>query len=135
MLAFAPRPVQQRALAGARPRFTPHTRTDTAAIEEDLARVVRRGYCCAPEEAMLGINAVAAPVFDDAGACVASVALVGSIQFLPANPSAAVLKNLKTCAQEISRQLGYGGRSQIVSESAENRTRPTPRTAQKRIAR
>jgi DNA-binding IclR family transcriptional regulator len=136
MLAFAPRPVQVRALAGARPRLTPHTTTDIAAIEEDLARVVRRGYCSAPEEAMLGINAVAAPIFDDAEACVASVAMVGSIQFLPANPSAAVLKSLKTCAQEISRQLGYSGRTQLASETAESRApRPAPRTAKKRIAR
>ena len=135
MLAFAPRPVQQRALAGARPRLTPHTRTDIAAIEEDLARVVRRGYCSAPEEAMLGINAVAAPIFDDAGTCVASVALVGSIQFLPANPSTSLLKNLKTCAQDISRQLGYSGRLQLVPEAAESPARPTPRIAKKRIAR
>lgn len=136
MLAFAPRPVQQRALAGARPRLTPHTTTDIAAIEEDLARVVRRGYCSAPEEAMLGINALAAPIFDDAEACVASVAMVGSIQFLPANPSASVLKSLKTCAQEISRQLGYSGRAQLASENAESwAPRPAPRSAKKRMAR
>ena len=134
MLAFAPRPVQQRVLAGARPRLTPNTKTDIAAIEEDLARVVRRGYCTAPEEAMLGINAIAAPIFDDTGACVASVALVGSIQFLPANPSASLLKSLKTCAHEISRRLGYSGRTQFVPEPAESPARPAPRTAKKRIA-
>ena len=136
MLAFAPRPVQQRVLAGARPRLTPNTKIDIAAIQEDLARVVRRGYCCAPEEAMLGINAVAAPIFDEAEACIASVALVGSIQFLPANLPAPLLKNLKSCAHEISRQLGYSGKTQLAPEVAESRPpRPAPRTAQRRIAR
>lgn len=135
MLAFAPPPVQQRILAGARPRLTPNTTTDVAAIVEDLARVVRRGYCTAPEEAMLGINAIAAPVFDAADTCVASVALVGSIQFLPANPSAALLRNLKACAHEISRQLGHTGTLQQMPEPSEKRVRPTQRMAKKRIAR
>lgn len=136
MLAFAPPSVQQRVLAGARPRLTPHTTTDIATIGEELTRVARRGYCSAPEEAMLGINAVAAPVFDATDACVASVALVGSIQFLPANPSTALLKNLKTCAHEISRQLGHqGGASSLRSESAESPAAQTSRTTRKKIAR
>lgn len=135
MLAFAPRSVQQRVLAGARPRLTPHTTTDIATIEEELTRVARRGYCSAPEEAMLGINAVAAPIFDAADSCVASVALVGSIQFLPANPSATLLKNLKACAHEISRQLGHSGQSKFQSEPAESPASQTSRMTKKRIAR
>lgn len=134
MLAFAPPAVQQRALA-ARPRLTPNTPTDIAAIESDMARIVRRGYGTAPEETMIGINAVAAPIFDATNACVASVALVGSIQFLPANPSAALVNGLKTCAHDISRQLGHSGSPILIQEAAESRTRPAQKTAKKRIAR
>jgi DNA-binding IclR family transcriptional regulator len=43
-------------------------------------------YASAPEEAMLGINAVAPPIFDDDDTCVAALAIVGSIQFLPGKP-------------------------------------------------
>ncbi len=131
MLAFAPRPTQERILAGARPRLTPHTTTEIAALEEELARVMRRGYCSAPEEAMLGINAVAAPIFDATDACIASVALVGSIQFLPANPSVTLVKNLKACAHEISRQLGHGGRPFMAANPQLARPRIEHRPAKK----
>ena len=50
---------------------------------------MRFGFAAAPEEAMLGINSVAAPIFDDKDACVGAVALVGSIQFLPAEADTA----------------------------------------------
>jgi DNA-binding IclR family transcriptional regulator len=109
--------------------------TDMADIEADMARIVRRGYGAAPEETMLGINAVAAPVFDATDSCVASIALVGSIQFLPANPSASLLKNLKACAHEISRRLGHGGQSKLMPEPSESRVRPAQRTTKKRAAR
>jgi DNA-binding IclR family transcriptional regulator len=110
MLAFAPHSTRSRMLAGTRQRMTPHTLMDAAAIERDLTRIVQYGYGSAPEEAMLGINAVAVPIFDAADACIAAVALVGSIQFLPAVPPAATVKNLKACAQDISRQLGHNGK-------------------------
>jgi DNA-binding IclR family transcriptional regulator len=113
MLAFAPRSMQGRILAAPCPRFTPHTMTDAVAIERELARILQRGYCIAPEEALLGINAIAAPVFDESEACVASVALVGSIQLLPANPPASLLKSLSACAQAISRKLGHVNRPGI----------------------
>ena len=125
MLAFAPQPMQQRVLATARPRLTPHTKTDAAALASEMAQVVRNGYGVAPEEALLGINAVAAPIFDATDACVASVALVGSIQFLPANPPASLVKNLKACAHEISRQLGHSGKPLIaaIPQSAQKQTK------------
>jgi DNA-binding IclR family transcriptional regulator len=56
---------------------------------------------------MLGINAVAAPIFDDKDACIGAVALVGSIQFLPTEPDAAAVSALKGAAQQISRKLGH----------------------------
>jgi len=135
MLAFAPQPMQQRVLAAARPRLTPNTKTDTATIASEMAQIVRSGYGVAPEEAMLGINAVAAPIFDATDACVASVALVGSIQFLPASLSASLVKNLKACAHEISRQLGHGGKS--ITAAAPQLATPhlsAPKQTKKRTA-
>jgi IclR family KDG regulon transcriptional repressor len=57
---------------------------------------------------MLGINAVAAPIFDDADSCAGALALVGSIQFLPAEPDANSISALKAAAGQISRLLGHG---------------------------
>jgi DNA-binding IclR family transcriptional regulator len=133
MLAYSPRPTQERILAASRARLTPHTMIHLAAIEDDLARIVRRGYGTAPEEAMLGINAVAAPIFDDHDACIATVALVGSIQFLPANPSAALIKSLKACAHDVSRKLGHSVNGKDVIELP-SRSR-TPRIAKARAFR
>ena len=77
-------------------------------LEADLARFRKQGYAAAPEEAMLGINAIAAPVFDKSDAVVAAVAVVGSIQFLPAKPEPKLIKALRDCAELISKRLGHG---------------------------
>jgi IclR family KDG regulon transcriptional repressor len=107
LLAHAPRPVQKRVLEAALSAWTDRTATGVAAVEEELSRVLQRGYASAPEETMLGINALAAPIFDGTDACVASVALVGSIQFLPAVPDTMVVSKLIACGQDISRRLGF----------------------------
>jgi IclR family KDG regulon transcriptional repressor len=108
LLAFSPRPQQQRVLLRPLQSFTPRTIVDPRCIEDEIMGVARLGFAAAPEQAMLGINAVAAPIFDDKDACIGAVALVGSIQFLPPEPDRAAISALKTAAQRISRQLGHG---------------------------
>ena len=108
LLAFASPAMRERALGRALPASTPHTITDRKAIEQELARVANQGFATAPEQAMLGINAVAAPIFDDKGSCAGALALVGSIQFLPANIDAKSVAALKAAAAQISRTLGHG---------------------------
>ena len=110
LLAFSPRPQQERVLSRPLERFTTHTIVDPKRIEEEIMRAVRIGYATAPEEAMLGINAVAAPVFDDKDACIGALALVGSIQFCPPSPLPRRSRRLKATAQQISRKLGHGRR-------------------------
>jgi IclR family transcriptional regulator, KDG regulon repressor len=108
LLAFSPRPQQERVLSRPLENFTLHTITDPQRIEEEIVHVARIGFAVAPEEAMLGINAASAPVFDEKDACIGALALVGSIQFLPAKPDAATVSALKATAQQISRKLGHG---------------------------
>lgn len=108
LLAFAPRPQQQRILARPLATFTTRTVVDRECIEDELARIARQGFASAPEEAVLGINAVAAPIFDDHDACVAAVAVVGSIQFIPAEPEPAAIAALIETGRQISRRLGHG---------------------------
>jgi DNA-binding IclR family transcriptional regulator len=88
------------------PRFTAHTITRPAAVAQELARVRRDGWAVAPEEAVLGVNALAMPVRDHADAVVASVALVGSIQHIPATPDAALRATIRKLAAQSSRLLG-----------------------------
>jgi DNA-binding IclR family transcriptional regulator len=108
LLAFASPAMRERVLARALPSFTTHTVTDRKPIEEELARVARDGFASAPEQAMLGINAVAVPIFDEKDCCAGALALVGSIQFLPADIDGKSVAALKAAASQISRMLGHG---------------------------
>ena len=108
MLAFAPRPLQARLLARPLQRFTDKTIVSVRRIEQELLEVARLGFASAPEESMLGLNAVAAPIFDAQDACIASVAIVGSIQFLPEKPRPSDVAQLIEAARQISRKLGHG---------------------------
>jgi DNA-binding IclR family transcriptional regulator len=110
-LAFASSAMRERVLSKPLPAFTAHTVTDRKTVEEELARVASEGFATAPEQAMLGINAVAAPIFDGKDACIGALALVGSIQFLPAKPDLKSVAALKAAAAQISRMLGHGTRN------------------------
>jgi IclR family KDG regulon transcriptional repressor len=114
MLAFSPRPFQTRILARPLEAFTDNTIASVTRIEKDLLDILKRGYASAPEEAMLGINAVAAPIFDSHDACIAALAIVGSIQFLPGKPKSADVTALIDASQQISRKLGHGRRRESL---------------------
>ena len=58
-------------------RLTPKTIVTRGRLERELARTRERGYATAVEELELGLNAVAAPVLDYAGSCVAAVSVSG----------------------------------------------------------
>jgi DNA-binding IclR family transcriptional regulator len=108
LLAFSPRPVQERVLARPMSPFTAKTIVNRAALEEELTSILRRGYASAPEQVLLGVNTVAAPIFDLDDACVGAVAIVGSIQHLPERPKPAAVAALRHASQQISRKLGHG---------------------------
>ena len=79
MLGFGPAPLFERTLKTKLELSTPHTIVDAAKLRAEVAKVQKQGYAVAPEEALLGINALSAPVFNMHDEFVAAVALVGSI--------------------------------------------------------
>lgn len=89
-------------------RFTEHTITDPATLKAEVDRVREQGWANAPEEFVIGINALAAPVFDRDKRLVATVALVNSIQFLGRRPTPEQVERLKVAADEITRHLALG---------------------------
>ncbi len=91
-LAFGSAGLLDRLLASPLPAFTRHTITGAAELTAEVARVRAQGYAVAPEEVLLGVNALAAPVQDPHGTVVASVALVGSIQHIAAQPDARLIR-------------------------------------------
>jgi DNA-binding IclR family transcriptional regulator len=58
-------------------RYTEHTITDVGALAAELAAVRKDGYAKATAELEEGLVAVASPVFDTAGACVAALSVSG----------------------------------------------------------
>jgi DNA-binding IclR family transcriptional regulator len=107
MLAFAPRPFQTRVLSRKLEAFTEKTVTSAERIEKTLLDVAKRGYASSPEESMIGLAALAAPIFDEHDACVAALAIVGSIQFLPEKPRQSDIDAVVRASQQIARKLGH----------------------------
>lgn len=100
ILAFEVEP-----FTGSLPRFTPRTITEPAALERDLRRSRARGYAVMRDELEDGLSAVAAPVFDESGGCVAAVAVSGPT-FRLARSFAPLGESCRATAVEISGRLG-----------------------------
>lgn len=105
LLAFAPPPVKERVLARPLEAFTARTVVDRARVEAELARIVQQGYATAPEEVVVGINVMAAPVFDARDGCIGALAVVGSIRVLPEEPNPDTVTSLQGYARQLSRRL------------------------------
>jgi IclR family transcriptional regulator, acetate operon repressor len=89
------------------PRLTPATITAVDALAAELDRIRGRGYATAVEELELGLHAVAAPVFDSSGACVAAVSASGPSYRLTTQRLAPVGEACVAAADEISECLGH----------------------------
>jgi DNA-binding IclR family transcriptional regulator len=105
-LAHAEPAVRERVLLSRLDMRTPHTITSAAALREELERIRARGWAVAPGESMVGVNALAAPVFEGGGQMVGAIAILGSIQIIEAEPSPTQIRHVKQAAARISAQLG-----------------------------
>lgn len=74
LLAYGTIPVPRRL-----ERYTAHTITSQAALRAGLDAVRRRGYATAVAELEEGLAAVASPVFDGTGNCVAALSISGPV--------------------------------------------------------
>lgn len=89
-------------------KFTEHTITDRDTLRAEVDAVRRQGWASAPEEFVLGINAVSAPIFDRDKRLVATLGMVDSIQFLTRRPAPDQIKGLLKAGEEISGHLALG---------------------------
>lgn len=100
-LAFGPVPLHAR---GSPSRNTVH---DPATLERQLSAIRRQGWATAANEVVFGVNALAAPIFAANGRYQGAVAIVGSVQFIPARPSAEQIAQVTGAAEAISSHLGW----------------------------
>jgi len=89
-------------------RYTAHTIVDADRLRAELAHIAERGWADAPEQVVLGINALSAPIRDHRGELVAMLSAMDSIQFIPAQPPQPLVEALCAAAAEISRRIGLG---------------------------
>jgi DNA-binding IclR family transcriptional regulator len=110
MLALADDGFREDVLSRPLTADTPATMTEPAALRSELASIRERGWAVAPNEAAMGLNALAAPLMDEAGSVAGAIAIVDLVQFLPAKPAAAQLDAVLQAAAAISADLGFSQR-------------------------
>jgi IclR family transcriptional regulator, acetate operon repressor len=108
-LAFGPQELVGMVLSRPREPWTPHTIIDAKTLTSEVQATRKRGWATAPNEAVMGVNTLAAPVLDHRGVLVGSIAMVGSTQVLAAKPSPAQLRAVLDAARSVSRDLGWKG--------------------------
>jgi DNA-binding IclR family transcriptional regulator len=106
VVAYSKKPLLTQIKHQKRIQFTQHTATEWADLEAKINQAREQGWADAPEELLLGLNALAAPIFDDTGDCAGAIALVGSIQHIPHTPNERLIAALSTAAEQISLKLG-----------------------------
>jgi len=106
-LAYGPPAVLDSFLKQKLARHTPHTVTDPERLRAELQAVRGRGWATAPEETLIGINALAAPVLGDGGKLVGALAIVGSIQHIPAAPPRDQIDAVVSAARLASQNVGW----------------------------
>lgn len=86
-------------------KYTDNSITDPESLHIELRRISEQGWAAAPEETVLGINAISAPITDHNGALVAMISIVSSIQFVPRQPSREMIEAVKHAAAQVSAAL------------------------------
>lgn len=84
--------------------FTPNTITDQEALRAELAAIRAAGHAFDREEDYLGLQCIAAPVYDAGGACVASASV--SYPVAPAERTAELVQLVRDAADRVSVNLG-----------------------------
>jgi DNA-binding IclR family transcriptional regulator len=109
-LAFGPERLLSGCLAQNLKARTPHTICSPNALRRAVAQVRSRGWATAPNQFVLGLNGLAAPIFNHVGDYAGSLAIGGSIQYIPASPPQEQIRAVTQTAERISRKLGWGFR-------------------------
>jgi DNA-binding IclR family transcriptional regulator len=101
-LAFGPPELLPTVAKGPLKAWTSATITSEDGLVAAVEQVRRQGWASAPDQLMLGVNALAAPVFDHRGDWCGGLALVGSAQFITDPPAQQQLDEVLAAAAAAS---------------------------------
>ncbi len=105
-LAFGPASLWRAVRGKALSKWTPRTNTDIATLEAEVELARERGWATAPEQTLVGVNALAAPIFGANRELIATITVAGSLQHVPAEPPPELLASVLQAARRISENLG-----------------------------
>ena len=86
---------------------TPYTVTDPSKLAARVQKARECGWALVPEEAVVGVNAIAAPVFLNDGTYAGAIAIVGAVQYIPANPPLDMVDHVVAAGRQASLNLGW----------------------------
>jgi len=89
------------------PQGTEFTITDRAELAAHIDEIASRGWATAPNETMLGLNALACPIFNANREPVATIAIVSLTQYIETPPQPDQIEAVRVAAARISTELGY----------------------------
>jgi IclR family acetate operon transcriptional repressor len=107
MLAFEPAAVVDAVVAAGMRRLTPLTVTSARALRQRLEEVRRTGLSVNAGERRADIAAVAAPVRNGRGECVAAVSISGPVTRFREDHLELVKRHVRKASEEISARLGH----------------------------
>ena len=106
-LAFGPQQLVERVLARPLKARTASTLTDPAKLRKHIEKVRAQRWATAADQFLVGVNALAAPIFDYRDVWRGSIAIVGPTQFIRAVPAKQQIAQVLAAASEASRRLGW----------------------------
>ncbi|PHZ84605.1 IclR family transcriptional regulator [Paremcibacter congregatus] len=108
-LAFGPQHLWDQTKDQALRQWTHKTITDIPQLETEIDLIRTQGWAVAPEEALIGINALAAPVFERSGVLAGTISIVGSVQHITPQPAPSLIDAIQAAAHQVSLRLGHTG--------------------------
>jgi DNA-binding IclR family transcriptional regulator len=107
-LAFDPRMAEAPCWWEPLRPWTSATITTHAALRRAVDLTRKRGWALAPNETIIGINTIAAPVFNHRSELVASLGITGSVQFIETQPRRELVAAVVAAANRVSQRLRSG---------------------------
>ena len=89
------------------PQATQFTITDRAEFTAHIGTIREQGWATAPNETMLGLNALSCPIFDADGKAIATIAIVSLTQYIETPPDPKQINAVSIAANRISAELGF----------------------------
>jgi len=107
LLAYLPAAKEEDFIARGLPRYTPNTITAPDLLCQELERVSEQGFATCTEEFEVGLNTIAAPIYDHSGSVVAAVSVSGPAFRLSPEQFPSLTEHVLHTARTLSGQLGH----------------------------